>query len=167
MKMNNLSLIASADNKWGIGRDGQLLFSIKRDMAQFRELTIGNIVIMGRKTLDSLPDGNALPNRVNIVLTRDKNFKRDNVIVCNSVEELEDAVKNHPQKQAFVIGGGEIYKLLLPYCSTAYITRVNMVKPADAHMANLDESTDWVLAEQSGEFIENDIPFTFCIYKRI
>lgn len=165
--MNNLNLIASVDLNCGIGKDGNLLFPIKRDMERFRELTTGNIVIMGRKTLDSLPDGKPLPNRVNIVLTRDKTFKRDSVIVCNSLGELSDALNAHPKKQAFVIGGGEIYRLLLPYCSTAYITRVNAAKPADTHIINLDENAEWTQVEQSAEFIENDISFTFRIYKRI
>lgn len=166
MKMNNLNLIASADSGWGIGKDGQLLFPIKRDMARFKALTTGNIVIMGRKTLDSLPDGKPLADRINIVLTRDTNFKRDNVIVCNSVDELANAVNAYPQKHPFVIGGGEIYRLLLPCCKTAYITRVDAVQSADTHMPNLDENPDWILSEQSKEFIENGISFTFCIYKR-
>ena len=166
MKMNNLHLIVSADNDWGIGKDGELLFPIKQDMARFRELTVGNIVIMGRKTLNSLPNGKPLPDRVNIVLTHDKNFTCENVTVCHSVDELADTVHAYPQKQAFVIGGGEIYRLLLPYCNTAYITRVDAVKSADTHMANLDVNTNWALKEQSGELTENGISFTFCIYKR-
>ena len=156
----------SADRNWGIGRDGRLLFPIKRDMTQFRELTTGNIVIMGRKTLDSLPDGKPLADRVNVVLTRNKNFIRDGVIVCHSVDELADAVDRYPQKQAFVIGGGEIYRELLPYCNTAYITRVNAVKSADTRMVNLDENPDWTLTKQSEELTENGISFNFCTYKR-
>ena len=165
-KMNNLNLIVSADKNWGIGKDGALLFPLKQDMARFRKLTVGNIVIMGRKTLDSLPDGKPLPDRVNIVLTRDKNFTRDGVIVCNSVDELADTLVAYPQKQAYVIGGGEIYKLLFPYCKTAHITRVDASKPADAHMINLDDDPDWILAEQSDTFTESGITFTFCVYKR-
>ena len=172
MKMNNLSLIASVDRNWGIGKDNKLLFPIKRDMAQFKELTTGNIVIMGRKTLDSLPDGKPLPDRINIVLTRkgnstgNKDFKRDDVIVCHSVDELAGVVDTYPQRHPFVIGGSEIYRLILPYCSAAYITRVNAVKSADTYMVNLDENPDWTLTEKSEEFTENGISFTFCTYKQ-
>ena len=166
MKMNNLSLIASADLEWGIGKDGKLLFPIKRDMARFRKLTTGKVVIMGRKTLDSLPNSKPLPDRTNIVLTRNKEFRRSGVTVCHSVRELTDTLEAYPQRQAFVIGGEEIYRLLLPYCSTAYITRVNAVKSADTHMINLDKNPEWNLAKQSEEFIENDISFIFCTYKQ-
>ena len=167
MKMNDMPLVASVDRNWGIGKDGQLLFPIKRDMAHFKELTIGNVVIMGRKTLDSLPNGKPLSGRINIVLTRDKYFKREDCIVCHSVDELENMVNAYPNKSPFVIGGGEIYRLLLPYCSAAYITRVNAVKSADTRMINLDESPDWALAEKSDKFTENGISFNFCTYKRI
>ena len=165
-KMNDMTLIASADLEWGIGMDGKLLFPIKRDMARFKELTTGNVIIMGRKTLDSLPDGKPLPDRINIVLTHDNDFAREGIIVCNSIDELSDTVNEYPDKRLFVIGGGEIYRLLLPYCSTAHITRVNAIKPADTHMANLDSDPNWILAEQSEEFTEHGISFTFCTYRR-
>ena len=166
MKMNNLTLIACVDNNWGIGRNGGLLFRLRRDMARFKELTTGNIVIAGRTTLDSLPGGKPLPDRVNIVLTRDKSFSRAGAVVCRSIDELCEALSSRPRKKAFVIGGGEIYRLLLPYCSEAYITRVDDAADADAYMVNLDNETDWRISDKSDVFTENNISYRFYFYER-
>ncbi len=164
--MNNLKMIAAAANDWGIGKSGDLLFSIKQDMKFFRETTMDNVVIMGRKTLESFPGGRPLKNRVNIVFTRNKDFCGDDVICVSSVDELFKVLENYGDKKAFVIGGGEIYSLLLPYCDSAYITKVNAKKDADTYIPNLDIDSEWTVAEESEEYTEGDYTFKFLLYKR-
>ncbi len=155
-----MNLIVSVDKNWGIGKNNKLLFSLKGDMEFFKEKTTGKAVIMGRKTLNSLPDGHPLKNRVNIVLTRDKAFKRDGVIVCHSVDEALEKTKTYPD--VFVIGGGEIYKLLLPYCDTAYVTKIPQSADAEVFMVNLDEREDWKMIKSTG-YSE----YNLCEYMRI
>lgn len=155
-----MNLIVSVDKNWGIGKNNKLLFSLKGDMEFFKEKTMGKAVIMGRKTLDSLPDGKPLKNRVNIVLTRDTGFKRDGVIVCRSVDEALEKTKAYPD--VFVIGGGEIYKLLLPYCDTAYVTKIPQSADAEVFMVNLDERKDWKMIKSTG-YSE----YNLCEYKKI
>lgn len=165
--MNNLKIIAAAASDWGIGKDGDLLFSIKQDMKFFRETTMDNVVVMGRKTLESFPGGRPLKNRVNIVFTRNREFSRDDVICVSSVEELFDVLKNYEDKKAFVIGGGEIYSLLLPYCNEALITKVNSKKRADTFINNFDDDVNWRVHQESEEYTESDCSFKFVSYKRI
>ncbi len=160
-----MNLIAAVDSNWGIGKDGGLLFSIKQDMKFFRETTLNHVVVMGRKTLDSFPGGKALKNRTNIVLTRDNSFERENVTVTHSLEELLTELEKYDGDDIFVIGGAEIYRLLLPYCDRAYITKVSASKSADAFMANLDEAKDWSLAQSTKDFIDSDLLYKFCIYE--
>ena len=166
MKMNDLTLIACVDRKWGIGKNGGLLFHIKRDMARFKEMTMDNIVIMGRGTLNSLPGGEPLVGRVNIVLTRDTDFSRAGVIPCHTLDELQAVLESYREKKPFVIGGGEIYRLLLPYCSAAYITRVDTDGGADVFMPNLDAAPDWRPDGESPAFTENGERFVFRSYSR-
>ena len=119
-----MNLIAAADENWGIGKNGGLLAHISGDMKYFRETTKGKIVVMGRKTLESFPGGKPLKNRVNIVLTGNKDFVPEGVVICHSVEETLEKLKEYPKEDVFIIGGGMIYKAFLPWCEKAYITHV-------------------------------------------
>lgn len=162
--MKNLSLIAAVGSDWGLGKDGELLFSIKEDMQFFRRTTTGNVVVMGRKTLESFPNQKPLKNRVNIVLTKNKNYKAEGAVVVNSTKELFSELEKYADRELFCIGGGEIYALLLPYCETAYITKVNAEKEADTFLENLDKAPSWELLE-CGEVQKNEnYTFSFCKY---
>lgn len=108
-----MNLIAAADENWGIGKNGGLLAHISGDMKYFRETTKGKIVVMGRKTLESFPGGKPLKNRVNIVLTGNKDFVPEGVVICHSVEETLEKLKEYPKEDVFIIGGGMIYKAFL------------------------------------------------------
>lgn len=161
-----MKLIVNVDRNWAIGSGGALLFHLSRDMKFFKEHTTGAIVVMGRKTLDSLPGGRPLPNRKNIVLSRDPEFKRKGVTVCGNGGELalllRDAVED-----IYVIGGESLYRELLPFCDTAYVTKVDAAADeADAHMVNLDRSRNWKVADESETFEENGLKFKFVTYKR-
>ncbi len=161
-----MKLIAAVDNKWNIGRNGGLLFRLPADMKFFRETTSGKVVIMGRRTLDSFPGGKALPKRVNIVLTGNKDFKRENVFVCNDVESVLKKAKEYDTDDVFVIGGETIYKEFLPYCDTAYITHVNAVDDnADKKFPDLSQENGWIMTEKSETVIDNGMEINFCIYE--
>lgn len=160
-----MKLIAAVSADWGIGKDNGLLFNIPTDMKFFRETTKGKTVILGRKNLESFPGGKPLKNRVNIVLTRNRNFTCEGAVVCGSVEELFGL--GYDLSDAFVIGGEEIYRQLLPYCDTCLITKVSASVPCDRYMVNLDELPEWVMAEQSPQTEDNGYKITFCTYKRV
>lgn len=159
-----MNLIACVDKNWGIGKDGSLLFHIRQDMEFFKSMTIGKTVVMGRKTFNSLKI-KPLPDRTSIVLTKDKNFEYEGVIVCHSVEETFDIIKD--KKNVFIIGGGEIYKEFLPYCNKAYITKVNVEKDADRYMVNLDKEKDWELINETKDFTHGEFNYRFAVYEKI
>jgi dihydrofolate reductase len=160
-----MNLIVAVDNNWNIGYKGNLLCRNPIDMKFFKETTTGKVVIMGNKTLKSFKNSKPLPNRTNIVLSfTQKDI--DGCIVVNSVSELLEKIKDYKDEDLFVIGGGMIYKELLPYCDTAYITKMKNKFEADTSFPNLDEDKKWELDEISEEFNYEDIKFNFCIYKR-
>lgn len=158
--------ILSADQNWGIGLKGELLVRIPNDMKNFRKLTTGNVIVMGRKTLESFPNGAVLPNRVNIVLTRNQDYQAKGAVIVHSEEELVEELKNYPDKQVYVIGGESIYRQLLPYCEEAYVTKIDYAYQADRYFPNLDEMEDWELAEEGEEQTFFDIEYYFNKYKR-
>lgn len=160
-----MNIIVNVSKSWGIGKDGDLLFHIKGDMKFFKETTINNVVVMGRKTLDSLPNGLPLKDRVNIVLTRNRDFSRDGVVVVHSVDELLEEIKKYDM-EIFVIGGGEIYNMLLPYCDKAYITKVDSDKDADAFFVNLDEDDTWK-AESQSDIMGEKLKYRFVVYNKL
>lgn len=161
-----MNLIAAVSENWGIGKEGKLLFSLPGDMKFFRETTRGKVVIMGRETLDSMPGGRPLKNRVNIVLTRNPNFEREGVIVRTDVESALGEAGKYPAEDVFVIGGQSIYKCFLPYCDTAYVTRVEALPEADRFFPNLEDNPDWALFWQSEPQTENGLTYRFCTYRR-
>lgn len=162
-----MNIIASADANWGIGRDNQLLIRIPEDMKQFRTLTTGNVVVMGRKTLKSFPNAKPLPNRTNIVLTRDASYKKEGVLIVHSIEELTEVLASYDTKSVFVIGGDSIYHQLEPLCDTAYITKIDYEYAADAHLPNLSQMDTWKLVDESEEQTYFDVIYTYQRYERV
>ena len=158
-----MELIVAVYDDWGIGKDGTQPIAVSADRKFFREMTRGAMVIVGRKTLADFPGGKPLPNRTNVVLSRSK-VDMPGVVVCPTTEEAAALAKT--VDRAMVIGGGSIYRQMLPYCDTAYITKVHVNPESDTWFPNLDEDPDWVMAEilQSGE--ENGIAYEMCLYKR-
>ena len=121
---------------------------------------------MGRRTLESLPQGRPLADRDNIILSRDPSLKVKGAAVAHSVEELQRLLTDVDTDRVYVIGGEEIYRLLLPYCDTAYVTRVDYAYQADAFFPDLDKMPEWELTEESEEQTCHDMEFTFRTYKR-
>ena len=157
-----MQAIVAVSRSWGIGKDGQLLFRISADLQRFRALTTGHTVVMGRKTLQSLPGGRGLPNRRSLVLTRQESFTPERAETVHSLAELLVLAGD----EAFVIGGQEVYEQLLPYCTRAYVTKVFADVPADAFFPNLDEDPLW-RAVSTGEMQEeNGLIFQYVEYQR-
>ncbi|MBQ8813299.1 MAG: dihydrofolate reductase [Lachnospiraceae bacterium] len=163
-----MNLIVAVDENWAIGRNGDLLAHMKEDMKFFRATTKDHVVLMGRKTLDSFPGGNPLKNRTNIVLTANPDFQREGVIVVHSIEELLAEAKKYPAEELFVIGGGRVYKEMLPYCTKAYVTHVHKAfDDADTWFPNLSEDSEWKLTETGATFSQDDFTYTFTTYERV
>ena len=159
-----MELIVAVYDDWGIGKDGTQPVALSADRKFFRETTKGAMVIVGRKTLADFPGGRPLPNRVNVVITRQDTSIPD-VVICHSPEEAAALAKT--AQRAMVIGGGSIYQQMLPYCDTAYITKVHAKPESDTFFPDLDTDDQWRLAQvlQAGE--ENGIGYEMCLYKRI
>ena len=158
-----MELIVAVYDDWGIGRDGTQPIALSADRKFFRETTRGAMVIAGRKTIGDFPGQKPLPGRVNIALTRQE-LEIPGFTVCHSPEEAVEMAKN--AERCFVIGGGSIYRQMLPYCDTAYITKVHTTTESDTYFPNLDEDGQWYIAQtlQSGE--ENGISYEMLLYKR-
>lgn len=158
-----MNLIVATDRNFGIGKDGDLLYHIPEDMKYFRAMTSGKTVIMGHRTLLSLPGGNPLKNRRNIVFSRNENLQIDGAEVVHSVNELTEALCCG--EEAFVIGGEALYRLLLDYCEKAYITMINARAEADRFFPDIDSMENWVLASESELKEHEGVTFTFRVYE--
>ena len=168
-----ISAIVAVDNNWGIGFNGSLLEHIPEDMKNFVHLTTGNVVVMGRKTWDSLPK-KPLPNRLNFVITSQTQNNGCDLVngewilisMENMIFQLEN--NNHDYDNYFIIGGGQIYKELLPYCDRVYVTKIfKDHDQVDTYFPNLDESDDWAPALQSNLQNYKDLTYQFWQYDRI
>ena len=158
-----MELIVAVYDDWGIGKDGTQPIALSADRKFFRETTRGSLVVAGRRTIDDFPGRKPLPGRVNVALTR-QNMGIPGFTVCHSPKEVLELAKKH--ERAFVIGGGSVYREMLPYCDRAYITRVHVTPESDTFFPNLDQDSQWYLAEtlQSGE--ENGISYEMQLFMR-
>ncbi len=162
-----MQLIASIDDNWGLGRDGQLLFRIRDDLRRFRRMTIGRTVILGRKTLYTFPDARPLPDRQHVILSRSPSFSVPGARVCHSRKEVFQAIANTPSEEVFLIGGESVYRLFLPYCTVAHITRVTGDYQADTHLPNLDQLPYWHLSDSGHLLHENAFSYCWLTYKNL
>ena len=158
-----MELIVAVYDDWGIGRDGTQPVALSADRKFFRQTTKGAMVIVGRRTIQDFPGQKPLPGRVNVALTR-QNCEIPGFIVAHSPEEA--AALAQSAERAMVIGGGSVYRQMLPLCHVAYVTKVHCNPGSDTFFPNLDENPQWALEEvlQSGE--ENGIPYEMCRYVR-
>lgn len=162
-----MNIIAAVDKNWAIGKQGGLLVSIPDDMKLFREETLGKVVVMGRKTLESLPGGQPLYGRTNIVLTSDKNYKVKGAIICHSLKEALWELEKYPSEDVFIAGGQSIYEQFLPYCNIAHITWIDFTYEADTWMENLDKHPQWKMILESEEQTYFNLCYSFRMYKRV
>jgi dihydrofolate reductase len=160
-----MQAILHADKEWGIGKDNGLMFSLPTDMKFFRTTTKGGVVVMGRKTLESFPDGKPLKNRVNIVLS--SSLKRDDCITVKNLNELKAELQNYPDLPVWVIGGSAIYRLLLPYCESVLVTRVETVGGADTFFPDLDKDENFIRVKRGENVDDNGTTIHFDEYKNL
>ena len=158
-----MQAIVAVSQSWGIGKGGDLLFRLPSDLRRFKAMTTGHTVIMGRKTLDSLPGGKGLPHRRNLVLSRQSDFAPDRAEVIHSVEDILKTAED----DAFVIGGQQVYEQLLPYCARVYFTKVLADPEADAFFPDLDKLPGWKVASAGEMLTENGLSFQYVEYIRI
>lgn len=161
-----MNLIAAVDKNWAIGYKGELLVRIPNDHKMFRQETSGKVVVLGRKTLETFPNRLPLPNRTNIILSRDESFKVKDALVVHSIEELLEEVKKYNSEDVYIIGGETIYEQLLEYCDVAHITKIDHEYEADAYFPNLDKAGKWQVTQESDEQTYFDLEYTFKKYER-
>ncbi|HZK88438.1 MAG TPA: dihydrofolate reductase [Anaerovoracaceae bacterium] len=160
-----MKAIVVVDKNWGIGRDKKLLVHLPGDLKYFKEHTLGKTIVMGRETLESLPGGRPLPNRNNIVLTRNRGYRTD-CTICHSKEELLKMVKDGNMDEVFIIGGEKIYEQFLSYCDTCYVTKIEKTLEADKFFHNLDKDENFSVVDESGVIEEDGTRYKFVEYRR-
>lgn len=161
-----MNCIVAVDQNWAIGKDNKLLVNIPADMKFFRETTAGGVVIFGRKTLETFPGGQPLKNRINIVITRNKDYNIKGATVVHSIDEALKAAEAYNSEDVYVIGGDSIYKQMLPYCDVAIVTKIDYAYEADTYFPNLDNDDAWVMTATSEEQTYFDLEFAFTKYER-
>ncbi len=161
-----MNLIVAVDNNWAIGNKDELLVRIPNDHKHFREETTGKVVVLGRKTLQTFPQGLPLKNRTNIILSRDPKYQVKDATVVHSVEELLEEVKKYNEEDVYIIGGESIYRQMLPYCNVAHVTKIDREYEADTYFPDLDKDETWEITADSDEQTYFDIAYQFLKYER-
>lgn len=160
--------ILNADKKFGIGKRNGLLFHLPLDMKYFREATKGHVVIMGENTLLSFPNSKPLPNRTNIVLSKDPTHEYEGVINVHNFDEFIKMMKQYGEKETvFVIGGASIYAQTLPYVDMVYLTKVDADGGAEVFFPNLDENKDFICVDEGTPINDNGYTIRFTKYKNL
>lgn len=146
-----MNAIVAVDRNWGIGRDNDLLVHLPGDLKYYKSKTIGNVIIVGRRTLESFPGGRPLPGRTNIVLSADPAFARDDCIVCRTKEEVLERAAEYDPERVFICGGASVYRMFLEDCDAVYVTKIDGTFEADTFFPDLDAlgyHVDWASEEQ-------------------
>lgn len=168
-----MKLIVAVDKNWAIGRENRLLVHLPGDLKYFKERTLGKVVIMGRSTLESLPGGKPLPGRTNVVISRNPDYQKEGCIMAASIEEAVEkarqaaAAEGKEDGEIMVMGGASIYKQMLPYCDTCYVTKIDAAFPADVYFPNLDQDPDFQLVWESPLQEEGGFSYRFTEYKGV
>lgn len=161
-----MNLIVAVDKNWAIGNRGKLLVSIPGDQQLFREETTGKVIVMGRKTMESLPGGQPLGGRTNVVLTRNRSYRKKGAVIFHDLGETMEYLKQFADDDIFIIGGEEIYREFLPYCDTAHVTYIDYTYEADTYFPNLDKDPEWHVTAESDEQTYFSLCYEFRRYER-
>ncbi len=161
-----MNLIVAVDRNWAIGCKNNLLVRIPADHKNFRRETTGKVVVLGRKTLETFPQGMPLPNRTNIILSTNPSYQVKGADVVHSKEELLEKLKEYPSEDVYIIGGESVYRMMLPYCDVAHVTKIDHAYEADAYFPNLDEADEWEITADSDEQTYFDLAYQFVKYER-
>lgn len=162
-----MNLIVAVDENWAIGNKNELLISIPADHKFFRQETTGKVVILGRKTLETFPQGLPLKNRTNIIMSTNKDYQVKDAVVVHDLDELLSQIKKYNTEDVYVVGGESVYRLLLPYCDTAHVTKIDHAYEADAYFPDLDAMPEWRITADSEEQTYFDITYHFLKYERV
>ena len=162
-----MNLIVAVDENWAIGNKDDLLIRIPADHKNFRQETTGKVVVLGRKTLETFPQGLPLKNRTNIIMSTNPAFKVKDALVVHDLEELLKELKKYNSEDVYIIGGESVYRQMLPYCDVAHVTKIDHAYEADAYFPNLDESSEWQITADSEEQTYFDITYHFLKYERV
>lgn len=160
-----MNAIVIADQNWAIGRDGGLLVHLPGDLKYYRQKTIGKTIVVGRKTLESFPGGKPLPDRTNIVVTRNEDYEAPGCTVCHSVAEVMGRLKGLKEDEIFIAGGAEIYRQFMDHCNVFYVTKIDDAFEADRYFPNLDEM-GYRITWESPVQEEKGISYQFLKYER-
>lgn len=161
-----MNLIVAVDSNWAIGNQGDLLIRIPNDHKFFRQETTGKVVVLGRKTLETFPQGLPLKDRTNIILSGNPDFHVKGGLVVHSRDGLLEELKKHKDEDVYIIGGESVYRLMLPYCDVAHVTKIDRKYQADAYFPNLDELPEWEITADSDEQTYFDVTYQFIKYER-
>ena len=161
-----MNLIVAVDKNWGIGRDNGLLAHLPGDMAYFKQTTTGKTVVMGRKTLESMPGKRGLPNRTNYVLTSNPDYEAERCEVVHSDEELMETLASLEPDDVFLIGGATLYNKYYKMCDKLYITKMDADLNADTRIVNIDEDGGFEVVSESEPMTENGVTYRFLVYER-
>ncbi len=161
-----MNAIVAVDNNWAIGCKNSLLVRIPADHKNFRQETTGKVVVLGRKTLETFPQGMPLPNRINIILSTNPDYKVKDAVVVHSKEELDTELKKYPTEDVYIIGGESVYRMMLPACDVVHVTKIDHDYEADAYFPNLDKDDEWEITAESEEQTYFDLPYYFVKYER-
>lgn len=161
-----MNAIVAVDNNWAIGCKNRLLVRIPADHKNFRQETTGKVVVLGRKTLETFPQGMPLPNRLNIILSTNPDYKVKDAVVVHDKEELDAELKKYPTEDVYIIGGESVYRMMLPECNVVHVTKIDHDYEADAYFPDLDQDGAWEVTTQSEEQTYFDLPYYFVKYER-
>lgn len=161
-----MNMIVAVDSNWAIGCKNQLLISIPADHKMFRKETLGKVVVLGRKTLETFPNGLPLSQRTNIILSNNKDYKVKDATVVHGIEELLEELKQYDSNDVYIIGGETVYRQMLPYVDTVHVTKIDREYEADAFFPNLDKMPDFKITAVSDEQVYFDTTYTFKKYER-
>lgn len=161
-----MNMIVAVDNNWAIGCKNNLLVRIPADHKNFRRETTGKVVVLGRKTLETFPQGMPLANRTNIILSTNQDYKVRDAIVVHSEAELNKELQKYDTEDIYVIGGESIYRMMLPKCNAVHVTKIDHEYEADTYFPNLDQDEEWEITAESEEQTYFDLPYVFVKYER-
>ncbi|MDE7177877.1 MAG: dihydrofolate reductase [Lachnospiraceae bacterium] len=161
-----MNAIVAVDNNWAIGCKNNLLVRIPADHKNFRQETTGKVVVLGRKTLETFPQGMPLPNRTNIILSTNPDYKVKDAVVVHSRAELDEELKKYPTEDVYIIGGESVYRMMLPDCDVVHVTKIDHDYEADAYFPDLDQDEAWEITTESEEQTYFDLPYYFVKYEK-
>ncbi|NLD19990.1 MAG: dihydrofolate reductase [Clostridiales bacterium] len=160
-----MNAIVVVDKNWGIGKEGNLLVHLPGDLKYYKEKTLGKVVVIGRKTLESFPGQKPLQGRTNLVITRDESYRAEGCILCNSKEDALERLKEFEDKDIFISGGESIYREFMDLCDTFYVTKIQEEFEADRYFPRLDDM-GMEMVWQSEPCEDKGVTYRFCKYVR-